>query len=257
MRFLEACPNSDKGFRGGLVAYGKARAAVEWNWLEGAGSAINDLVQYGPGNVLNAITDPDWDKVLEFIKSPQYAQSWEGGFELLISAGITKRPFNVRGGLVDSVASKSAASIHPGRLAAESGNVSQESIMRALRQSGSVEGAATAKLIKRGDVKIQLVPTDPWRGGAAGRAPFGSDTVYLSLDKLPSPTSAAGVASHETKHVLQKLTPQTYRQAHELPAYQWQRAVDPNFNLSDEAIMKFIQTHPLYRNVPPSIVRGQ
>ena len=115
-------------------------------------------------------------------------------------------------------------------MAAESGNVSQESILMGLRQSGSVEGAATTKLIKRGKVKINLVPTDPWKGGAAGRAPFGSDKVYLSLDKLHSPTSAAGVAAHEIKHVLQKQTPKTYRQVHEIDAYQWQRAVDPNFN---------------------------
>jgi hypothetical protein len=101
------------------------------------------------------------------------------------------------------------------------------------------------------------VPTDPWKGGAAGRAPFGSDKVYLSLDKLHSPTSAAGVAAHETKHVLQKLTPKTYRQVHEIEAYQWQRAVDPNFKLSDSAIKKFVQTHPLYKNVPPSIPGGQ
>jgi hypothetical protein len=129
--------------------------------------------------------------------------------------------------------------------------------MRGLRQSGSVEGAATAKLIKRGKVKVNLVPTDPWKGGAAGRAPFGSDKVYLSLDKLHSPTSAAGVAAHETKHVLQKLTSKTYRQVHEIEAYQWQRAVDPNFKLSDSAIKKFVQTHPLYKNVPPSIPGGQ
>jgi hypothetical protein len=126
--------------------------------------------------------------------------------------------------------------------------------MRALRQSDSAEGAATVKLIKRGNVNVKLVPTDPWKGGAAGRAPFGSNTVYLSLDKLPSPASAAGVAAHETRHVLQKLTQQSYRQVHELQAYQWQRAVDPAFNLSDDAITKFIQTHPLYKNVPPSLM---
>ncbi len=158
-----------------------------------------------------------------------------------------------RGGLPDSAAS----AIHPGRLAAESDDVSQESIMRALRQSGSVEGAATAKLVKRGNVKINLVPTDPWKGEAAGRAPFGSDTVFLSLDKLPTATSAAGVAAHETRHVLQKLTPPSYRRTHELEAYQWQRAVDPAFNLSDDAITRFIQTHPLYKNVPPSFTGGQ
>lgn len=43
------------------------------------------------------------------------------------------------------VPDSAASAIHPGRLAAESSEVSQESIMRALRQSGSVEGGATTK----------------------------------------------------------------------------------------------------------------
>jgi RHS repeat-associated protein len=147
-----------------------------------------------------------------------------------------------------------AAMSHPGKLAAESSSVTKESIMRALRQSKSLEGNATAKLIKRGIVDMRLVPTDPWRQGAAGRAPFGTNQAILALDKIPNAKSAAGFAAHETRHVLQKLTPRTYRRVHELEAYQWQRAVDSSFGLSDAQILSWLAREPLYKNVPPSMV---
>jgi hypothetical protein len=88
---------SEKGFWGGLAEYGKARAEVEWNWLKSAGNAMDDLVQHGPANVMNAITDPDWDAVGEFLKSPLYAENWESATELGMAMVVGKNP----GKLVD------------------------------------------------------------------------------------------------------------------------------------------------------------
>ena len=142
------------------------------------------------------------------------------------------------------------ASIHPGRLAAESSGITRERILRALRHRGTPEALATAKLIKRGHINLRIVRTDPWGQGAAGRAPLGSSDIFLALDQLSSPYAAAGVAAHETRHVLQRLTPQTYRRRHEFEAYQWQRAADPGFNLTNMELWNLIHTNPLYQFVP-------
>lgn len=153
-----------------------------------------------------------------------------------------------------SVTSKSAigpASGIEGKLAAESGAVSRESTLRALRQNGSPEALATASLIKRNKVNLNFLQSDP--AGAAGRQPFFTKDVNLFLDKISSPGQAAGFAAHETKHVLQQLTPSKYTSnAHqfELEAYQWQRKVDLKFPLNtDSAVTEFLSNSALYPTI--------
>lgn len=78
-----------------------------------------------------------------------------------------------------------------------------------------------------------------------------SDPQAHSRDKIVTPEQGAGLAAHETRHVLQELSPQSYRRAHEIEAYRWQRSVDKIFPLrTDAEIAKFVNTHPLYANVP-------
>jgi RHS repeat-associated protein len=138
---------------------------------------------------------------------------------------------------------------HPGRLAAESSEITQESVVRALRQSDTVEGAATAKLIKRGRVNLDLV--DDLGEGVGGEAPYGSSEIRISRSASPTPQKAAGYAAHETRHVLQRLTPNAYGQLHEFDPYRWQRRVDPSFFLqSDAEVMEALRAHPAYRGVP-------
>lgn len=124
--------------------------------------------------------------------------------------------------------------------------------MTALRQRGTPESLATAALIKRGTVSVQILPTDPWGQGALGRKPWNSNTVEIYEDTNHTPQEAAGVTAHETKHFLQGITPQTYRKCHEVEAFKWQRAAgDPRFkNLSDANIMHHVNTHPVYAHVP-------
>jgi len=154
-----------------------------------------------------------------------------------------------RAGVGVSEGSSAATSIHPGKLAAESTDVSHESVMRALRQSGSREGYATAAMLKRGKITMNFADTHPQ--GWAGEYKFGEKQFTLYRDQLKSPTNAAGYAAHETKHYLQKITPQTYRRIHEFDAYQWQRSVDKGFGLTNEQIWNHINTHPAYKNVLP------
>lgn len=129
----------------------------------------------------------------------------------------------------------------------------QHSVVRALRQSGSPEALATVKLIQREYVKLRLEPTDIYGQGAAGRQPYGTNEVILSLDKMLDPSSAAGFAAHETKHVLQKLTPSQYKQDalnYELEAYRWQRRVDPSFPLRDDLeVENYLKDSPLYPTI--------
>jgi len=131
------------------------------------------------------------------------------------------------------------------------GEISEATIMRSLRQSGSTEGQATAKLLKRGRVKLNLAETDPnYPGRATGSHVPGTDVINVALDQVKSAEQAAGVAAHETRHFLQKLNMQKYRKIHEFEAYQWQRSVDPAFGLADAEIWELLRNSPLYVHVP-------
>jgi len=122
--------------------------------------------------------------------------------------------------------------------------------MRALRQSGTIEGAAVAKLLKRGMIKLDLSQAIPALG-QAGEQPFGSNLVRIYLGKVGTNQQAAGVAAHETAHWLQKLTRGTYRKAHEMVPYKWQGAVDKSFGArTAKEIEEFVRNNPLYKHVP-------
>lgn len=142
------------------------------------------------------------------------------------------------------------AGVHPGAVAAASSEVSQASILRALRANGSPEALATSKLISRGRLDLRIAATDPLGQGAAGRYFLGTRRITIAADAAGGPMSAAGFTAHEARHFLQRITPSTYTRLHEFDAYQWQRAADQSFNLSDSEIWQHIRTHPVYRNVP-------
>jgi hypothetical protein len=139
--------------------------------------------------------------------------------------------------------------VHPEEVSASPDVVSEASIKRALRKKGTPEALATDKLIKRGKVKVNIVDTDPYGMGAAGRGSFapGKD-IYIATDKVKNANSAAGIASHEAKHVIDKIEPAKYRKVHEFDAYKWQR--DAGFlNKTDQEIKDLINTSPLYKKV--------
>ena len=152
--------------------------------------------------------------------------------------------------LVATAESAPAAAAHPGALAATSSELSEASIMRALRQSKTIEGAATAKMLKRGKVTLEL--TDQLPGRQIGRQAFGSDVLEVASNKGLTPETAAGVTGHESRHWLQKLDPKSYSKFHELEAYRWQRRIDPSFALqTDTEVRQFLDWGtPIYRGVP-------
>lgn len=142
-----------------------------------------------------------------------------------------------------------AAAIHPGLAAAEASVANRASVLRSLRSAGTPEASAVAKLLKRGNIDVDFLPTDPFGAGAAGRAPWGSGRVQVYLDKASGPRAAAGIVSHEAKHVLQNITPSTYRRVHEFEAFQFQRRAG-FLPMSDSEIWDLINQSPLYRSVP-------
>ena len=138
--------------------------------------------------------------------------------------------------------------MHFGKIAAESNEVSRESIIRALRQSNTAEGIAYAKMIKRGIINLKIEPSH--RKGYGGLYIFGTNDIHVYTNVANTPTVAAGYAAHETTHYLQRLTRSTYRRRHEFEAYMVQRKVDKSFPLrTEEAIWDLINTNSAYANV--------
>ena len=90
--------------------------------------------------------------------------------------------------------------------------MTQATLMRALRANGSPEALATAALLKRGRITLDIGPLS---GTKAGWHQFGNNVISIDPSKFATMQRAAGIATHETKHFLQKLTPSSYRQIHE------------------------------------------
>ena len=147
-----------------------------------------------------------------------------------------------------------AGLLHPGKLAAESDAVSRESVLRALRRSNSTEGAAAAKLLKRGIVDVEF-SDELLAMPAGGVMPFNSNRMTIYRNYAGTPSQAAGLAAHESEHYLQHLTPMQYRVGikaleAEVAAYRVQRAVDRGYYLqSDSEVVDFLVDSPLYPQI--------
>ena len=145
-----------------------------------------------------------------------------------------------------------AAATHPGRLEAESANVSQASLLRALRQADTPESLATAKLISRGKLEVNILPADTSGRGLGGLYRFGTKEIDIYRNAFSTPTQAAGYATHETTHFMQGLTRSNYNLGHEFDAFRAQGAVDSGHwsnGLSDPRLYNLLSTHPAYRGV--------
>jgi hypothetical protein len=77
---------------------------------------------------------------------------------------------------------------------------------------------------------VQAAPPPGRQKGTLGEQPYGTNVakVYKSSHTRGT-TEAAGTVVHEGEHVLQKLTPQKYRQHHEVEAFSKQVKADPRF----------------------------
>lgn len=143
-----------------------------------------------------------------------------------------------------------AASVHQGKFYAESNDISYESIMRALRKSDTKEGYAVAALLKRGKIELRIANAHP--KGYGGLYKFGTNYITIYKSAFNTPLSAAGYATHETRHYLQNLSSSSYAKIHEFEAFSWQRNVDKSFGLRlDREIWDLINTHPAYKNLKP------
>lgn len=134
-------------------------------------------------------------------------------------------------------------------------DVNYDSIIRALRQSGSPEGYATSKLIKRGKVNMKILDNiDEYKllykdrniypKNTLGIKSYYSDDIFIFKDYAKNPMQAAGGVAHETKHWLQKLTPLKYKQnklLFEREAYNWTLAVDKNITktMVEDLLIKY------------------
>jgi hypothetical protein len=106
--------------------------------------------------------------------------------------------------------------------------------------------------MKRGKLDVDFLATDPAGMGAAGRAPWGSKVVQVYKDVAGEAEQAAGIVTHEAQHVLDKLTPTTYKKTSELRAYLFQKAAG-FLSKTESGIRTLINTHPLYQNVPGKV----
>ena len=152
-----------------------------------------------------------------------------------------------------SVRFNSAAAINPQRLAAESSTVSRESLLRALRQADTAESRATAKLISRDKLKVNILESDPSGRGLGGLYVFGTKEINIYRDSFSNSVQSAGFATHEATHFMQGLTSRNYHLGHEYQAFRAQGAVDKSHwvnGLSDRKLYDILESHPVYRGVP-------
>ncbi len=131
--------------------------------------------------------------------------------------------------------------------------LTEANIMKALRESGSVEGATTAKLIKRKKVLYSI--KEKYSDGRAGNYfPYSRKIEIYQKVKLPtgewryqSAESAASYLAHETKHWIDK---KVLSKMDEYNAYMWQNAIlKPSNRLKDSDIWHTLNTHPAYRHL--------
>jgi hypothetical protein len=138
-------------------------------------------------------------------------------------------------------------------------NPTRSQVLRTLREIGTDESLATAKLISRGDVEVVFLPTDPTRRGLAGMQPFYTNRLEIYLDKLPATNKGlAGLVGHEAFHYVQGVTPGTYTLVHELEAYTWQARITGEVLSGTNAELKWMEQRfvellqdPLYLGVRP------
>jgi hypothetical protein len=150
-------------------------------------------------------------------------------------------------GISGAIASESYSIANLGsRSAARAGaELSRADVLRALRASATAEAHATAKLLKRGAVDLSFATT---RGRELGMIPFGRNRITLFSNNISDARQAAGVAAHETRHWLQKLTPETYHQGHEVEAFMWQSKVDPRLQV--RSMMDLLKYYKRLRKAP-------
>ena len=153
-----------------------------------------------------------------------------------------------------------SASSSTGKIAVESTEITKESIMRALRQSNTIEGAATAKLIKRNKIDLNIIENTPNNiakqfSGAKIRGYYspGAESVNIIKSNLSSVEEAAGITAHETKHWLQYRSGTSIKsKLSEFEAFQWSMKVDGStYPRTTAQIYELVNTNPVYRNLEP------
>jgi hypothetical protein len=164
----------------------------------------------------------------------QAARAEKAAVEAELVEGTRLRP--------NSPAGASGFSFHPKSLAARSTTVSEQSVMNALREAGTPEAHATAKYLKRGLGKLEFQAVSPT--GAAGHQPFGTNRAIVYLDQVTTAKQAAEIASHEVRHVMQRLPSSGagYSLIHEIDAYMWQSST-MGLGLTIQNIMSRIEAN--------------
>lgn len=115
---------------------------------------------------------------------------------------------------------------HPDALRARSGRRSLPSLMHDLREQGSPEAHATAKLLKRGYAKLNFFIDDQapdldgfvYEGQTDGR-------FFLNLAKMHTLRYQSAAAGHEIAHVMQRIPVGGTTKGHEFEAFKWQQAI--------------------------------
>jgi hypothetical protein len=186
----------------------------------------------------------------------QNTAKWLAGDEMPTEKLIEEAPQTVLvlAGVVMSAGTKfvsvthnypALAAGHPGKIAAASEALSTPAMIKGLRDIGTPEALATAKVLKRSEVIYEPVLGATNKGtnlkmiydasgeavgyeriidGYMGEQIMGTRRIIIAVDKNPTFWEGMETASHEAKHLIQHLTPSTYRQIHEFEAEMWAMA---------------------------------
>jgi hypothetical protein len=135
-------------------------------------------------------------------------------------------------------------------------------VIRELRQSGTIEGAAVAKLLKRNIVRAEFSDIE-LKVPRGGEQPYFTNVVKIYTRYAGNARHVAGLIVHETEHVLQRLTPRNYANGSvalkaELAAYKAQRSFEGVYAKygTDAEVMGMLVASPLYPQITQSVVEA-
>ena len=183
-----------------------------------------------------------------------WLRSGLGSVQLVGSVFGVKGVLPVKFGAAPSILAGTPAEAASTATLSVDAQVAKAQLLHQLRATGSRESLAAAALLKRGRINLSISSKTPVTSTGmrlGGQYLPGTRTIKLYGGGTASSQSAAGVLSHEAKHLVQRAgtTQNPYHRGLEFEAYKWQTRTDPAMGgWGDQEIWDFVNRH--YGHIP-------